>query len=322
MLAPGDRVLVAVAGARIRSRSGTSCSSSATRRTGCTSGSVSGSTAMMRRTSAGSRMSAAEAADCSRCETEYGYDIPVAREGDPTGAVLGVRPLEAAPLRFRHERGRLRRMATGHNLDDEAAVLFGNSLQWRHRIPRPASSPSCRGARLPPQGQAARPAHRKRNGRLVRRPRASTIGRGVPDGHRQPSPRVQGGVQSAGADSPGTRRRSTSSSSTHGAAARNADAPPRSEALGLSARCGAPTTGEVCAFCRLVDRVGPRSGARRAASPASGAGGEPNIRTTARWCFCSTSQAASLPGHARGGQEFHSHYGFVPHAEIIGQPEG
>ena len=35
-------------------------------------------------------------------------------------------------------------VATGHNLDDEAAVLFGNVLALGHRVPRPASCRCCR----------------------------------------------------------------------------------------------------------------------------------------------------------------------------------
>ena len=31
---------------------------------------------------------------------------------------------------------------------------------------------------------------------------------------------------------------------------------PEQEALGACARCGAPTTGEVCAFCKLAERAG------------------------------------------------------------------
>ena len=60
----------------------------------------------------------------------YGYDIP-------TGAAAAKRaPCSACGLSKRHlfnsaalERG-YDVVATGHNLDDEAAVLFGNTLRW------------------------------------------------------------------------------------------------------------------------------------------------------------------------------------------------
>jgi uncharacterized protein (TIGR00269 family) len=62
--------------------------------------------------------------------TDYGYDIPA-------GAVAARRaPCSACGLSKRHLfnraalDGRYDVVATGHNLDDEAAVLFGNVLRW------------------------------------------------------------------------------------------------------------------------------------------------------------------------------------------------
>ncbi|HVM66462.1 MAG TPA: tRNA(Ile)-lysidine synthetase, partial [Acidimicrobiales bacterium] len=62
--------------------------------------------------------------------TDYGYDIP-------TGAVAARRaPCSACGLSKRHLfnaaalEGGYDVVATGHNLDDEAAVLFGNVLRW------------------------------------------------------------------------------------------------------------------------------------------------------------------------------------------------
>ncbi len=62
---------------------------------------------------------------------EFGYTIPVA--ADKTGRV----PCSACGLSKRHlfDRAAVDRgydaVATGHNLDDEAAVLFGNVLRWQ-----------------------------------------------------------------------------------------------------------------------------------------------------------------------------------------------
>src|SRR4029079_7545943 len=62
---------------------------------------------------------------------EYGYDIPTA--ADATRRV----PCSACGLSKRHLFDAAARehgydvVATGHNLDDEAAVLFGNVLRWQ-----------------------------------------------------------------------------------------------------------------------------------------------------------------------------------------------
>jgi uncharacterized protein (TIGR00269 family) len=66
-------------------------------------------------------------------ETEYGYSIPVLSEISHRGH---GKPCAVCGLAKRHEMNRIARnlgydvLATGHNLDDEAAVLFGNTLNW------------------------------------------------------------------------------------------------------------------------------------------------------------------------------------------------
>lgn len=66
-------------------------------------------------------------------EKEYGYSIPVLSEISNRGH---GKPCSVCGLAKRHEMNRIARdlgynvLATGHNLDDEAAVLFGNTLQW------------------------------------------------------------------------------------------------------------------------------------------------------------------------------------------------
>ena len=65
-------------------------------------------------------------------------------------------------------------VATGHNLDDEAAVLLGNVLRWDVEY-LARQLPGAAGARrLPPQGEAARPPDRAGDGGLLRPARAST----------------------------------------------------------------------------------------------------------------------------------------------------
>ncbi|HNK62753.1 MAG TPA: ATP-binding protein [Anaerolineales bacterium] len=66
-------------------------------------------------------------------EKEYGHSIPVLADISHRGH---GRPCAVCGLAKRHEMNRIARdlgydvLATGHNLDDEAAVLFGNTLQW------------------------------------------------------------------------------------------------------------------------------------------------------------------------------------------------
>ena len=66
-------------------------------------------------------------------EREYGHAIPVLAEKTHRGQ---GKPCAVCGLTKRHEMNRIARdlgydvLATGHNLDDEAATLFGNTLTW------------------------------------------------------------------------------------------------------------------------------------------------------------------------------------------------
>ncbi|HEX5840546.1 MAG TPA: arginosuccinate synthase [Anaerolineales bacterium] len=66
-------------------------------------------------------------------EKEYGQPIPILSEISHRGH---GKPCSVCGLAKRHEMNRIARdlgydvLATGHNLDDEAAVLFGNTLNW------------------------------------------------------------------------------------------------------------------------------------------------------------------------------------------------
>ena len=66
-------------------------------------------------------------------EKEYGQSIPVLADISHRGH---GKPCAVCGLAKRHEMNRIARdlgydvLATGHNLDDEAAVLFGNTLKW------------------------------------------------------------------------------------------------------------------------------------------------------------------------------------------------
>lgn len=64
---------------------------------------------------------------------DYGHSIPELAEATRRGQ---GKPCSVCGLVKRHEMNRIARdlgydvLATGHNLDDEAAVLFGNTLRW------------------------------------------------------------------------------------------------------------------------------------------------------------------------------------------------
>jgi uncharacterized protein (TIGR00269 family) len=66
-------------------------------------------------------------------EKEYGQPIPMLAEMTHRGK---GKPCAVCGLSKRHEMNRVARdlgydvLATGHNLDDEASVLFGNTLVW------------------------------------------------------------------------------------------------------------------------------------------------------------------------------------------------
>ena len=66
-------------------------------------------------------------------ESQYGKSIPVLSQASHRGY---GKPCAVCGLTKRHEMNRIARdlgydvLATGHNLDDEAAVLFGNTLSW------------------------------------------------------------------------------------------------------------------------------------------------------------------------------------------------
>ncbi len=66
-------------------------------------------------------------------EKEYGQSIPMLAESSHRGY---GKPCAVCGLAKRHEMNRVARdlgydvLSTGHNLDDEAAVLFGNTLSW------------------------------------------------------------------------------------------------------------------------------------------------------------------------------------------------
>jgi uncharacterized protein (TIGR00269 family) len=187
---------------------------------------------------------------------EYGFDIP-------TGSRAAKRaPCSACGLSKRHLfdkaaiDGGYDVVATGHNLDDEAAVLFGNVLHWQTEY---------LGRQHPVlPARDGFPRKVKPLVRLAERETAAyCVLRGI-DYIVEECPMAAGNrhlgykeaLNAIEARSPGSK-----ADFFFGFLARAAERfTPESEAVQRSLQrcssCGAPTTNEVCAFCSLVVRAG------------------------------------------------------------------
>jgi uncharacterized protein (TIGR00269 family) len=186
---------------------------------------------------------------------DHGFDIP-------TGAKAARRvPCSACGLSKRHlfdEAARTRGydvVVTGHNLDDEAAVLFGNVLHWqtdylgrqlpvlpaRHGFPRKVKPL----VRLGERETAAYCVLRRIEYIVEECPMAA--------GNKHLG--YKEALNAVEATSPGTKH-----DFYFGFLARASErfasvAEEAQEQLRACERCGAPTTGDVCAFCKLVERA-------------------------------------------------------------------
>jgi uncharacterized protein (TIGR00269 family) len=187
---------------------------------------------------------------------EYGYDIPTAakvtRRVPCSSCGMSKRHLiDAAALDGGYDV-----VATGHNLDDEAAVLLGNVLHWQTEYlgrQRPVLE--------------ARPGFPRKVKPLVRLSERETAAycvlRGIdyiveecPMAAGNRHLRYKEALNAIEAGSPGTKHAFYFEFLSKAAGHFRPEAAEAQEGLAPCANCGAPTTGEVCAFCRLVERVG------------------------------------------------------------------
>jgi len=187
---------------------------------------------------------------------DYGFDVP-------NGAKAARRvPCSACGLSKRHLfdkaalDGGYDVVATGHNLDDEAAVLFGNVLRWNTDYL----------ARQRPV-LAARPGFPKKVKPLVRlgerEMAAYCVLRGI-DYQVEECPMADGNrhlgykeaLNAIEVQSPGSKHAFYFGFLDKVAPALDEGAELEKEGLGRCARCGAPAAGEICSFCRLVERAG------------------------------------------------------------------
>lgn len=186
---------------------------------------------------------------------EYGYDIP-------TGARAARRaPCSACGLSKRHLfdhaaiEGGYDAMATGHNLDDEAAVLLGNVLHW-HTDYLARQLPV-----LPARGGF--PKKVKPLVRLGERETAAyCVLRGI-DYQVDECPMAVGNrhlrykdvLNDLEAGSPGAKHDFYFGFLDRASERFRDGLDDEQAALQPCERCGAPTPNEVCAFCRLVERA-------------------------------------------------------------------
>ena len=187
--------------------------------------------------------------------TEHGFDIP-------TGSKAARRvPCSACGLSKRHlfddaaRTGGYDVLVTGHNLDDEAAVLFGNVLHWQTDY---------LGRQLPVlPARNGFPRKVKPLVRLGEREMAAYCVLRRIDYIVEECP-MAAGNKHLGYKEALNLIETTSPGSKHdfyfGFLARaserfTTEAEDVQGQLNACERCGAPTTGEVCAFCRLVERA-------------------------------------------------------------------
>lgn len=186
--------------------------------------------------------------------SEYGYDIPTAAR-----ATRRV-PCSACGTSKRHLfdkaalDGGYTVLVTGHNLDDEAAVLFGNTLRWD--VPYLARQ-------LPVlEARNGFPKKVKPLCRLTERETAAwCVVRGI-DYLVEECPMAAGNrhlaykaaLNSIEEQSPGTKASFYLNFIERMAPLLAGERAEPGE-LGTCRHCGAPASGEVCAFCRIVDKA-------------------------------------------------------------------
>ena len=187
--------------------------------------------------------------------TDHGFDVP--------GAAKATRrvPCSACGLSKRHlfdeaaRTGGYDVVVTGHNLDDEAAVLFGNVLRWsteylgrqhpvlpaRHGFPRKVKPL----VRLGEREMAAYCVIRGIDYIVEECPMAV--------GNRHLG--YKEALNDVEARSPGSKNAFYFGFLERASHLFTPQAESEQDDLRPCARCGAPTPNDVCAFCRLTDRA-------------------------------------------------------------------
>jgi uncharacterized protein (TIGR00269 family) len=186
---------------------------------------------------------------------DYGYDIPTA------SAVTNRAPCSSCGLSKRHLidkaalDGAYDVVATGHNLDDEAAVLLGNVLHWHTEYLGRQQPALAERAGLPRKVKPlVRLAERETAAYCVLRS-IDYIVEECPMAEGNRHLRYKEALNVVEAASPGAKQAFYFGFLARAAARFAPDVDGDQRALRPCARCGSTTTGEVCAFCRVVDQV-------------------------------------------------------------------
>jgi len=184
----------------------------------------------------------------------HGFDVPYGSRAAKRA------PCSACGLSKRHLfdqaalEGDYDAVATGHNLDDEAAVLMGNVLHWQTEY-------MARQHPVLPAGDGF-PRKVKPLVRLGERETAAyCVLRGI-EYQLDECPMAEGNKHLRYKDALNDIERASPGAKfdfffgyLSRAADRFADADAGRRDLGICIRCGAPTTADVCAFCRLTERA-------------------------------------------------------------------
>jgi len=185
--------------------------------------------------------------------TDHGFTVPEAAER--TNRV----PCSSCGLSKRHifdsvaNEGNYDVVVTGHNLDDEAAVLFGNVARWQTDYLGRQSPVLEAGQGFP---RKAKPLVRLGEREMA----AYCVIRGI-DYIVEECPMAAGNkhltykelLNGMEVESPGFKF-----AFYHGFLERAVDrfaTDERDDVIGQCEQCGGPTSGDVCAFCRLIERV-------------------------------------------------------------------
>ncbi|MBC8364491.1 MAG: adenine nucleotide alpha hydrolase family protein [Actinobacteria bacterium] len=187
--------------------------------------------------------------------SEHGFDIP-------NGSRAAKRPpCSACGLSKRHLFDRAARdgdyeaLATGHNLDDEAAVLFGNVLRWEGEY-------LARQFPVLPAGNGF-PRKVKPLVRLGERETAAyCVLRGI-DYQVEECPMAEGNrhlgykaaLNAVEVQSPGTKHTFYFNFLDRAAGLFRDQMAVVDPGIGSCTRCGSPANGEICSFCRLAERA-------------------------------------------------------------------
>jgi uncharacterized protein (TIGR00269 family) len=187
--------------------------------------------------------------------TRYGFDIP--------GAALATKrvPCSACGLSKRHLfnqaalDGGYDVIATGHNLDDEAAVLFGNVLRWdaaylgRQLPVLPATDGFVRKVKpLVRLGEREMAAYCVLTG-------IDYIVEECPNAVGNKHLGYKEALNAIEEQSPGSKNAFYFGFLDRASHRFGGEAEAEREELHPCPSCGAPTTAEVCAFCKLVSRA-------------------------------------------------------------------